>query len=171
MGRTPFITILTSVFAASSASVAQSPGPAKKGMIAVSKRLQLIAKAPEHKIGLDSDVEISLTLRNTTSMVLAFTETSPDLDFSFVVKTNDNRDVLLTDLGKRLATEPRRGDRRVTRELKPGENIAYAVSLGTLYRFEGPGRYVIRASRAVAIQAPGTALERAISNPITVILE
>jgi len=77
----------------------------------------------------------------------------------------------LTDFGKRLATEPRRGDRRVTKELKPGESIDYPVSLGTLYRFERSGRYFVRASRVVVIQTPDAALEPVISNLITLVLE
>jgi hypothetical protein len=163
-----FITILTAVFTATSVSVAQSPGPAQ---VAVSKRLQLTVKAPEQKIARGTDIEISLTLRNTSSTVLGITDTSPDQDFNFIVKTSDDREVRLADFGERLATEPRFGDLRVTKELKPGENFDYAISLGMLYRLERPGRYFVRASRVVVIQAPDTTLERVISNPITVMLE
>lgn len=150
-------------------SAAQSHGRGKEADIAVSKRLQLIAKAPDQAIS--GDIDLSLTLKNTSSATVAFADTNPDQDFELVVRTSDDHEVPLTDLGNRLATEREHGGSRMRRELKPGESLDYVVSLGTRYRFDKARQYTVRASRVVELEARSAPLERVVSNTLTITLQ
>lgn len=134
----------------------------------VPKRFELVINAPKKAAGAPA-AELSLVLRNISSSAVEITETTPYQDFSFIVKTRGNRDVPKTDFGQRLATEPRHGDRRVARELKPGGSAEYEVDLRMLYRLDNRAHYTVRAIRV--LQTSGSALERVASNPIIVTVE
>jgi hypothetical protein len=139
--------------------------------VAVAKHFELTLKSSGQVDKAPKSIEVTLVLRNVSSSTVEITETIPSQDFSFIVKTSDNRDVPKTDLGRRLEGEPWRGDRRVPKEFSPGESAQYEVDLGMLYQLNTPGSYTVRAIRVLTSRSPAVANERIVSNPLTIRVE
>lgn len=109
--------------------------------------LTIEAKDPAVKAG--SEVQVAITLRNTSNRAMDMTVGLTERDYAFDVRDSQNRTPPETDL-----TQKSKGRAYFSNDqtftLQPGESLPKAIlSLTKFYDLSHPGRYTVQVSRVV----------------------
>ena len=152
-----FLAAIGTVLGQSTHSIASAPGK-------ISKRFQLALQINSERIKAGLPVMVIATLRNISTEVGQVYVTMDDWDYDFVVVDSSGKQVAKTEYGRWLADGERMG-RVLTVDVPPGGEIRKEFDLARLYVLKEPGRYYVRAVRAIAPES-GTVAARAVSNPV-----
>jgi len=111
-----------------------------------------------------SPVIATLTLKNTSKERAQVRETIDEWDYEFIVTDATGKQVDLTAYGSKLS-EAERSGHAILRSMEPGAEIRKDFDLSRIFVLDVPGRYYVRAIRAV-LPATGTTAEKAVSDAI-----
>jgi hypothetical protein len=121
-------------------------GPLSAG----SQPFSLTIEAVQQRVQSGSQVELKLTLTNTSDGEIMVVDTNPWCDYTFEVRDSKGQSATETDFKRDLkcATRPTAG-RRIIRILKPHESFEDAVYVNHSYDLRLPGDYSIQVAREI----------------------
>src|SRR5262245_20214005 len=111
--------------------------------------VKLVSGAAKSTVSLGEDIEIDLSLRNSTSEVVYYLESMPEMNYRIDVKKETGESVRLTKRGESLGNLSGDGPMLVIMELQPGESIQHKVNINSIFDLSSKGTYLISAKRWV----------------------
>jgi len=112
----------------------------------------LTIQAVQERLHRDSQVELKLTLLNTSNTDITIRDTNRWCDYALEVRDRQGRSVPETDYkrslncGNRVAVTV---GRRIITSLKPGQSYSDTMLVNQIYDFRRPGEYSIQATRNI----------------------
>jgi len=127
----------------------------------------LALETKENAVRTGSEVEVDITLRNSSSRAMHISYGLSEHDYTFEVRDSQNRTPPETEFARKSKGRTNFSNDQVF-YLQPGESLPKALLVvSKFYDLSRPGKYTIQVSRAVPKELGGGAIK---SNEITIVV-